>query len=68
MRFLLKKSVAQISGGHCVKWNKPGSGKKKQTHTFSLTYRIFKKVISWENGVDQCCGGKRAGGATPGVL
>lgn len=42
--------------------------KKKTTHTFSLTYRIFKKVISWENGVDQCCGGKRAGGATPGVL
>lgn len=33
--------------------------KKKKNHPFSLTYRIFKKVISWENGVDQCCGGKK---------
>lgn len=53
MRFLLKKPMAQISGGHYVKWDKPGSESQEKEnpkpHLLSLTYRIFKKAVSQED-------------------
>lgn len=71
MRFLLKNPVAQISGGYCAKWDKPGleSQKIPKPHLLSLTYRIFKKAISQEGGNsdEEGLGGRVASGEEEGT-